>query len=709
MAPKKFTYTPGTGGGKQTKAFAAKGKKSQDQIRADRKALEDYISGQVSALTSRSTGTSNVKPSGKMKYSQVGMGNSGFGGMRIAPTKKSDFTPKRLKKSVPFALEAAGIPVEEAGRIVTGKGDVSDAAMVALSVLPYGAGKVARVAAKGVKKATAPSRVAYASTPGLTKAGKTATAVAADVSKGAARRTKSESATIAKGTKTARTEAGAAKLEKQAAKEQSRTSITEGPKSSVEVVGPTAGKSPVSAAAAKKFGSGTAPGKSSGTTKSSLTTMSPAEKAADRTKRSPAQRAMAESDLQETMKFVLGNRGKGARAGGDIPGELGARRVGGPSADAATAAPLKPKAAPKPGPKQALREKAKLTAEPVGKPKVPSARASQAVKDKYAADLAAYEKQQATFESQQAAIKQKTTDIEMGKAKGPSAKETGSPMVAKGKAKNFKPKKPAQTKAPTKTSTEKKPLVGKIVPSTQGPQAPGSAVATTARTGTGAGREVTLRPGSTVSLPKYGTFRMTPGAGGAGKPPLAIGGAAKAAGAAAGKSKMGKVKKALIATGVTGATGVALKAFDTDKSPNEQGGKGRATASGTPTEGFGTKQFGARNPEPGVYKDKYGRSINKAEYNRRKVWWNQAKNMSEAEFKKAYDIEVKRRREYIKGEGTREFGAKASTISANKGVPVGVSEKKWASLSASQKQAVRKAAKANPSGSAYQWLKSAAK
>lgn len=431
MAPKKFTYTPGTGGGKQTKALAKKGALSKkDQAALDAWAKSQQARGAFGPVTGTAKPGST---SSKVNIGTMGLGKGGVAGMRTMPTSTKDFTPKRLKKSVPFALEGAGIPVEEVSNIVKGKGSKADYAIAAMSVIPGMAGKAVKPFKAGLK------------------AGKVLTAA--------------EKATVKAGKAKGKTAEMAVALEKQGAKESSSKSVFQAPESTVKPLAPApaGAKMPtgMTKAEIKKFGAKRAKDLGTG----------------GKSGRTAKQQAQVASDIEETIKSQLAARQTGARAGAEIPGELGARRVGGPAADAATAAPVKPKAAPKPGPKQALRENARLTAEPTGKPKVPSARASQAVKDKYAKDLAAYEKKQATFEKQQAAIKQKTTDIEMGKAKGPSARETGKPMVKTGPAKEVKKPRATKPKVSAAPVTSPAPAAAKPAPRPASMKAPTKAEA----------------------------------------------------------------------------------------------------------------------------------------------------------------------------------------------------------------------------------------
>jgi len=442
MAPKKFTYTPGTGGGKQTKAMSAKGAASKK----DKAALEAWAkSQQARGVFGPVTGTG--APSSKP--AQFNLNSAGMG-------KRSPIS-KQVKGTVNTLNEITG--VAPAQRIAQGKGSKTDVAMTAMSVAPVGKGlgllaKGGKAAVSGLRGAEAVAATAKVGTKAF---GKTKGAAAIKKASAAgrqsviAKRTESDAATIRRGTQTSKTQEMAQKLEQQAAKENASKSVFEGPESTVKPLSPApaGAKMPtgMTKAEIKKFGE-----------KRSKELGSSGKQG-----RTVSQRAQVAKDIEETIKSQLAARNTGARAGAEIPGELGARRVGGPAADAATAAPAKAKPAPKPGPKQALRENAQLTAEPTGKPKVPSARASQAVKDKYAADLAAYNKQQATFEKQQAAIAKKTTDIEMGKAKAPSAKETGSPLVKTGPAKAVK--KPTATKPkPAKPAAEAKPAAAPAKP-----------------------------------------------------------------------------------------------------------------------------------------------------------------------------------------------------------------------------------------------------
>ena len=653
MAPKKFTYTPGTGGGKRTKEFAKKGAASKSKTPA-------WTPPKSPTITTRK------------ENADVVLGGRFRGAKPKANAKSNEDILSSVTRIGGQAADFV-FPEKTAGKIVKRQPFNAEDYVALAAALPLPGAKGLKAVGKGLEVAAGAAKPAKA-------AGKTRSAVAAEAAKAAARRTKSETATIAAGTRKGRTAEGAAALDKQQAKEQARTAVTEGPKSDVEIVKPTEGKAPVSATAAKKFGSGQTPTSKVSARRTQAEFALAAEKAADRAKRLPSQKAMAERDLPETMKFVLAQRDKAARAGADIPGPGGGRIIGGQAADAATAAPAKAKPAPKPGPKQALREKARLTAEPTGKPKKPSARASQAVKDKYATDLAAYEKQQATFERQQAAIAKKTTDIEMGKAKGPSAKETGSPMVKTGPAKAVK--KPTATKPKTTSTAKPKAVKGEIVPSTKGPQAPSTPgkdlvrVPRKARV-TGSARfpaegngPIPIRTSSVgkeaVRVPRStelatSTLRRLPKKGNG--------------------SIFNKKQKAALA--LTGAAGVGTALYN--KNEQKKQDKVDAAAAATPPTTDTQAKKDARHPSPDVWLDKYGRRISEAEFNRRKTWWAKAKKMDKAEFDKAYNAEVARRRKYTSGAGTKKFGAAATTVTMNKEVPKGVAPRIWNSMSESEK------------------------
>jgi hypothetical protein len=678
MAPKKFTYTPGTGGGKQTKAFAKKGAASKAASAKDKAALEAWAKSQQ-ARGAFGPVTGAAKPgstSPKVNLGSVGLGKGGVAGMRVTPTSAKDFTPKRLKKSVPFALRNQPVlPIAEAENIVRGNGDWTDVASIGLSAVPY-IGKPARMAIKGGKAIMKPG-LAYAATPETL--GKTAAQVKAAAKVSAKNKTAGEKATVRAGEAKSKTAETATELEKQAAKEASNKSVNEAAGSTVRPLAPApaGAKMPtgMTKAEIKKFGEKRSKALGSG----------------GKQGRTTSQRAQVASDIEETIKSQLAARQTGARAGAEIPGELGARRVGGPAADAATAAPARSKPAPKPGPKQALRENAQLTAEPTGKPKVPSARASQAVKDKYAKDLAAYEKQQEKFNKQQAAIKQKTTDIEMGKAKGPSADETGAPMVKAGPAKTVKRPRVTRPKAATPATPRSRgrantvpertgaiALGGKPKPAT--PSAATSASRTRGRANTVPESKGPIAMGGSKAPKSRGRANTVPES----KGPITLG-SKTASGSADIATNRLKGKGARIAMGVSalpvaGAVGYSFYDKNAPKGADAANAKDAATPPTTATQA----KTDARHPSPDVWLDKYGRRITEAEFNRRKEWWTKAKTMSKAEFDKAYDAEVARRRKSV-GAAKKKFGTAATAVTMNKEVPKGVAPRIWNSLSESEK------------------------
>lgn len=159
---------------------------------------------------------------------------------------------------------------------------------------------------------------------------------------------------------------------------------------------------------------------------------------------------------------------------------------------------------------------------------------------------------------------------------------------------------------------------------------------------------------------EIGSGRSGAGTGGGQIPRAAIGSGSKPA-AAAGKSKMGKGKKAAIAgAGLVGA-GLLAKQFDSDKSPTSAGG-----ASDKP------------KPKPkaaSTLRDKYGRQISREEYNKRESYRKSLASMSDKDRAKARKAEMKRREEYRKTEGASRFGGRANLITRNLDIREGVSSR----------------------------------
>ena len=273
--------------------------------------------------------------------------------------------------------------------------------------------------------------------------------------------------------------------------------------------------------------------------------------------------------------------------------------------------------------------------------------------------------------------------VKQPSVKQPKTAETG----AEGKAAvESNPKKPAAMKSPTKAGASKRKFGGNMkAPAKTKPEAPASkspiereldARRTRVSNQAAIGRELDARRARVAAAAKKPAIereldaRRARIAAAQGKTPSA----------AVSKPKMSRLKKGLIATGAIGAAGVALKMTrDSDVSPND------TKAKDVPPTNSAQATKDARHPSPDVWLDKYGRQISEAEFNRRKTWWTKAKAMNKAEFDKAYNAEVARRRKYTSGAGTKKFGAAATTVTMNKEVPKGVAPRIWNSMSESEK------------------------
>lgn len=89
------------------------------------------------------------------------------------------------------------------------------------------------------------------------------------------------------------------------------------------------------------------------------------------------------------------------------------------------------------------------------------------------------------------------------------------------------------------------------------------------------------------------------------------------------------------------------------------------------------KANGAEGPKQSMplYRDKYGRRISKEEYMRRKKFRKGRKDKTADSNEKNYAAEMKRRKQYRKGEGTSTYGAGATTKKRNEDLALGVSSR----------------------------------
>lgn len=222
MAPKKFTYTPGTGGGARTKAFAKKGAASKAASAKDKAALEAWAkSQQARGAFGPVTGTRapGSKPA-QFNLNAAGMGS------------KSPLN-KQVKRTTKTINEFSG--AEPLKRIAQGRGSKMDVAMTAATVLPVG--KAAGLIVKGGKALLKPAPAYAATKATLPKAAK-ATAenpwagkprqIPAMVNK----QRRADLAKIAEKTGEPRTKIGA---------EQVKVTPKQGPKKSPPTVPPTKG------------------------------------------------------------------------------------------------------------------------------------------------------------------------------------------------------------------------------------------------------------------------------------------------------------------------------------------------------------------------------------------------------------------------------------------------------------------------------------
>jgi hypothetical protein len=124
--------------------------------------------------------------------------------------------------------------------------------------------------------------------------------------------------------------------------------------------------------------------------------------------RTAAQQAEHAKSLEETIKAQIAAERSGARAGGDLTGEYGNRRVGSSIADSGLEPRTKAPAEKPATPKQEVREtaasaRAKIMFEPrrADYKRKPSPRSSQKVKDAYEADMKRYQADMAAWNRNQ--------------------------------------------------------------------------------------------------------------------------------------------------------------------------------------------------------------------------------------------------------------------------------------------------------------------
>lgn len=126
------------------------------------------------------------------------------------------------------------------------------------------------------------------------------------------------------------------------------------------------------------------------------------------------------------------------------------------------------------------------------------------------------------------------------------------------------------------------------------------------------------------------------------------------------KKGMSKKKKVLAGAALTGAAASGLL--------SGMGQRRKELAEENKPETTSTKKSD-------TLRDKYGRKISRAEYNRREAYRKSLKGMSKAEQKKARKAEMKRREDYRKGEATTRFGEEATRMFRNLDLREGVSSR----------------------------------
>jgi DNA-binding protein HU-beta len=135
-------------------------------------------------------------------------------------------------------------------------------------------------------------------------------------------------------------------------------------------------------------------------------------------------------------------------------------------------------------------------------------------------------------------------------------------------------------------------------------------------------------------------------------------------------SKIGKAAgKAALGGGAVAAVGAGAGGiiYGTGKGLNKKDQAAKAKASAE-----GPKQSSKRDD----LKDKYGRSITRAEYNRREKFRKEQQGKSKAERKKARKEEMERRKKFRQTTGKKIYGSKAGKITRNADLKEGVSSRK---------------------------------
>jgi hypothetical protein len=124
---------------------------------------------------------------------------------------------------------------------------------------------------------------------------------------------------------------------------------------------------------------------------------------------------------------------------------------------------------------------------------------------------------------------------------------------------------------------------------------------------------------------------------------------------------MSKTQKALAAAALTGsAVGGVLSGVGDAAKKNMKDDKPKAKMA---------------SKRPDTLRDKYGRKISRAEYNKREAYREKIKGMTPAQKKAARKAEMERREAYRKGEGATKYGESSSKITRNLWMKEGVSSR----------------------------------
>ena len=592
-------------------------KKQYDQWVAS---LPKASQAELKRLTS-GTGTSTGipqslrKPAAKSGSVSAGM----FGLGRNSPLTKTSLAtnPKRAldPKEYKMAVEGA-YGISDKNSLGT------NAAMAAMAFLPVpglrNIGKVAagagKVASTGAKAAANASKVVKPAAAG--------------------RRTAAEAATIRKGKQTAKTPEMSAKLDAADAKATASSPAKFGRDADIEFRTPKPGD-PELATKAQISKFQTARGKAQGGTR-----------------RTAEQRQMYKDDLQKTLGIGARMRAEGRTPGVDVGGRGNA---------APTLGSKPPVSTPKPTPKEAIRETAAAGLRKPMKPRNPGRAGSEAKQQRYKEGMAKYEKDLAAWEKRTAGMASKTKAIDEGRLK-PDGTPKGA--TAKSMARNQRNlAKKAGAEGPKKPAAAAKPAPAKATAGAEGPKKP--AASTARKPSTDVVRVPTTR-GQKAGGPQVKGGRVIPLAPKRGKEIEVIRGkvlATRPSGAPVRPVKRGGLLKkglgGMAGVGaVVGAAGYTFQKSDAGKTKPS------------------TADQGAEGMKRQVLRDKYGRQIGRAEFNRREKFRASIVGKTPEQVKKMNKVERERKEKWRNTEGKRMFGALALKKSRNLDVPVGVSSRK---------------------------------